>query len=102
VLRRKTFATHPLTADEAADEMAVLDHDFYLYIDRESGNEAVVHRNPAGDGVLLTPVELSEDQARERLDVGGEPFVFYRDPGDARGRVLYRRYDGGYGLITPV
>jgi catechol 2,3-dioxygenase-like lactoylglutathione lyase family enzyme len=101
VVRRKTFAARPLTADEAADEMDLLDHDFYLYIDQETGDEAVVHRTQDGAHILLTPPALSEDQARERLDVGGEPFVFFRDPDDSRGRVLYRRFDRGYGLITP-
>jgi len=46
------------------------------------------------------PPTLTETQARERLDVGGEPFVFYVDPVDRRGRVLYRRYDGHYGVIV--
>lgn len=104
VLRRKTFAAHPLSADEAASEMAMLDHDFYLYTDQETGREAVVHRNHGGEGygVMSTPAALSEDQARERLDLSGEPLVFYRDPDDVRGRVLYRRFDGGYGVISPV
>lgn len=102
VFRRKTFAAHPLTADEAAYEMDLLDHDFYLYLDRETGIQAVIHRNPDGGGILLAPAALSEDQARQHLDLAGEPFVFYREPGDSSGRVLYRRFDGGYGLITPV
>jgi ribosome-associated translation inhibitor RaiA len=103
VFRRKTFAAHPLTMDEAAYEMDLLDHDFYLYLDRETGTEAVIHRSPDGGSLLLTPVELSEDQARQHLDLAGEPLVFYRDSGgsgDSRGRVLYRRFDGRYGLIT--
>lgn len=104
IFRRKTFAAHPLTVDEAAYEMVLLDHDFYLYTDQETGSEAVVQQNQDGEGydVLSSPATLSEDQARERLDLGGEPLVFYRDPKDSRGRVLYRRFDGGYGLISPV
>jgi hypothetical protein len=102
VFRRKTFATHPMTADEAAYEMDLLDHDFYLYVDQETGREAVIHRTLDGVGVLLTPAALSERQAREHLDFAAEPFVFYRGPEDSRGRVLYRRFDSGYGLITPV
>jgi hypothetical protein len=100
VVRRKTFAARPLAADEATYEMDLLDHDFYLYIDRETGDDAVVHRTLDGARILLTLPALSEDQARERLDLGGEPFVFFRDPDDSRGRVLYRRFDRGYGLIT--
>jgi len=102
IFRRKTFAAHPLTPDEAAYEMDLLDHDFYLYTDKETGSEAVAYRSPGHHDVLLTPAALSEDQAKEHLDLGGEPFVFFQAPDDARGRVLYRRFDGGYGLITPV
>jgi ribosome-associated translation inhibitor RaiA len=102
IFRRKTFAAHPLTPDEAAYEMDLLDHDFYLYTDQETGSEAVAYRSPGRHDVLLTPAALSEEQAKAHLDLGGEPFVFYRGPDDARSQVLYRRFDGGYGVITPV
>jgi ribosome-associated translation inhibitor RaiA len=98
VVRRKTFALVPLTAEEAAYEMDVLDHDFYLYTDRETGRDAVIVRN--AEPSLEAPPTLSEAAARERLDAGGEPFVFYLDPGNGRGRVMYWRYDGHYGLIS--
>ena len=45
---------------------------------------------------------MTEDQAVTHLDLGGDPFVFFVDAGTARARVLYRRYDGHYGLITPA
>jgi hypothetical protein len=40
--------------------------------------------------------------ARERLDVGPEPWVFFEDADTGRGHLLYRRYDGHYGLVTPT
>ena len=43
---------------------------------------------------------MTEEQAVEHLDLAGDAFVFHLDPGTGRGRVLYRRYDGHYGLIT--
>lgn len=117
VVRRKTFALEPVTPDEAAFDMDVLGHDFYLFTDLDSGNDAVIYRRddggygvrgdvtPAGEGA--TPVELegsapvlSEAEAATRLDLAGEPFVFYLDRQTGRGRVLYLRYDGHYGLIT--
>ncbi|MET9022367.1 sigma 54 modulation/S30EA ribosomal C-terminal domain-containing protein [Actinopolymorpha sp. NPDC004070] len=103
VVRRKTFALVPLTAEEAAYEMDVLDHDFYLYTDRETGRDAVIVRGARGAVAAVTEVEpppLSEAAARERLDAGGERFVFYLDPASGRGRVMYWRYDGHYGLIS--
>ena len=117
VLRRKTFAMAPMTPDEAAYEMGVLGHDFYLFTDRESGKEAVVYRDgngrfairgeavPGEASASLVEVTgsaptLSESEAITRLELSGEPFVFYLDPEDGRGRLLYMRYDGHYGLIT--
>jgi acyl dehydratase len=43
---------------------------------------------------------MTEEQAVEHLDLAGDPFVFHLDPATGRGRVLYRRFDGNYGLIT--
>ncbi|MEV7027010.1 sigma 54 modulation/S30EA ribosomal C-terminal domain-containing protein, partial [Kitasatospora sp. NPDC093558] len=57
----------------------------------------------AGLGEHPEPVPcLDLRQAARQLWLTGRPFVFHADPGDGRGRVLYRRYDGHYGLITPV
>ena len=103
--------------DEAAYEMGLLGHDFYLFTDSRSGKDAVVYRDGNGrfairgeavvEGESAPLVEmvgtaptLSDNEARTRLEVGGEPFVFYLDPETGRGRVLYIRYDGHYGLIT--
>ena len=111
VVRRKTFAVHAMTVPEAVDEMALLDHDFYLFTDLDTGADEVLCRtsppspeqNPADDEYVLLadPPTLTEELARERLEVGGETLVFYRDPGDGRGRVLYQRRHANYGLITP-
>jgi hypothetical protein len=108
-----------MSPDDAAYEMGILGHDFYLFTDRESGKEAVVYRD--GDGrfaisgeavegaetaepvrVVGSAPVLSESEAVARLDLGGEPFVFYLDSQSRRGSVLYLRYDGHYGLITAI
>jgi hypothetical protein len=82
--------------------MDLLDHDFYLFTD-ETGTEVVVHRGiDQGHAVLTAPPVLTEREAMEHLDLAGEPFVFYRDGADGRGRVLYGRLDGHYGLIMPT
>ncbi|WJE00480.1 sigma 54 modulation/S30EA ribosomal C-terminal domain-containing protein [Streptomyces antimycoticus] len=39
--------------------------------------------------------------AKQRLDLVGLPFVFFADDTTGRGNVLYHRYDGRYGLISP-
>ncbi len=50
VVRHKTLAMFPMSAEEAADEMDLLDHGFYLYLDAGHGLDRVVYRN--GDGGL--------------------------------------------------
>jgi ribosome-associated translation inhibitor RaiA len=115
VIRHKSFASEPMTVDEAAYEMDLLDHDFFLYLDADSGRPALVHRLPPGGygvrGVAPAasvatvtfesmPPRLSDDEARRRLEADDEPFVFYVDEETGGGRVLYHRYDGHYGLIT--
>ncbi|HEX6248221.1 MAG TPA: sigma 54 modulation/S30EA ribosomal C-terminal domain-containing protein [Nocardioidaceae bacterium] len=117
IVRRKTFALAPMTPDEAAYEMGLLGHDFYLFTDSRTGKDAVVYRD--GDGrfairgeavvegesaplveMVGTAPTLSESEAKARLELAGEPFVFYLDSETGRGHVLYLRYDGHYGLIT--
>lgn len=120
VVRRKTFALEPMTPDEAAFDMDLLGHDFYLFTDLGSGKDALVYRDGDADdgkfalqgetvpyaeaGTLLASAgaapELSERDAIDRLNLSGEPFLFFLDPESGRGRVLYLRYDGHYGLIT--
>lgn len=119
VIRHKTFALPALSLEEAASELQVLDYDFHLFTNGETGEENVVHRHP--DGTIsvaqvtphadrgdrpfavdpLPPPTLPVDAARERLDVSGEPFLFFVNAGTGRGNVVYRRYDGHYGLIEP-
>ena len=118
VVRRKTFALEPLTVEEAAFDMDLLGHEFYLFVDRDSGNDAVVSCTRDGyavRGCLAPPKgtwmpvrydgpapKLTDDEAKERLDLAGEPFLFYLDRESGRGRVLYLRYDGHYGLVDAV
>ena len=44
---------------------------------------------------------LDLDQAVERLNSSDEPFLFFEDAATGRGEILYHRYDGHHGLITP-
>jgi len=91
--RRKTLAPEPLTPDEAAYDMDLLDHDFYLFTDLDTGAPAVISRSPDGYVLYGTPTPgaqggpppiLTEAEARRRLGVSGEPFVFYLDRDDAQ------------------
>lgn len=113
VVKRKTYLLEPMTPDQAAEEMELLDHDFYLFVDADTGADALVHRRHDGSFGVLGPTAdatgqhehcgappvLTVPQARQRLETTTDRFLFYRDPIDDRGRVLYRRYDGRFGLL---
>lgn len=121
LVRHKTFAVGEMTPDEAVDDLELLDHDFYLFKNRETGEDNVVARSEQGDYELFEPSAtcslnetvapirrsptrppaISPEGAVELLDLGELPFVFFVDPEARRGAVLYRRYDGHYGLVTP-
>jgi ribosomal subunit interface protein len=119
----KAYTLAALLPEEAASEMDDLDHDFYLFTDVATGEEAVVYRRDDGELGLrqLTPAPdrlervafpmvldptpaptLSHEEAAARLTATGEPFVFYADAESGSGQVVYRRYDGHYGRIVPA
>ncbi|MCL2782465.1 MAG: ribosome-associated translation inhibitor RaiA [Propionibacteriaceae bacterium] len=53
VVREKTFSSPALTLAQALDEMELVGHDFFLYVDATSGLPSVVYRRKAYDyGVL--------------------------------------------------
>jgi ribosome-associated translation inhibitor RaiA len=121
LVRRKTHDLSALTPEQAVIDMAALGRAFYLFTNVDTGEESVVHRRPAGEIGLLCvhpheaedagaplipdpspPPALAVEAAIERLNVTGEPFVFYVDAQTRRGNVVYRRHDGHYGLIEPA
>jgi ribosome-associated translation inhibitor RaiA len=122
ILRRKSFAVDPATPDEAAADMEQLDHDFWLFQDLASDAEAVIEHLPDGSyrmqrarpvdaeaGPVAIDVEVlghapptvTLDDAIQQLDDGRLRFVFFVDADTGRGNVVYRRYDGNYGLLSP-
>lgn len=122
IVRRKAYSISALDVDGAIREMELLDQEFHLFVDASTGCDAAVaavdgayqvsETQPVEPGRLeacVAPVaaapaapELTVRDAMARLDTSGERFVFFRDPADGRGHVLYRRYDGDYGLLSPV
>ena len=121
LVRRKTFAVGAMTPDEAVVDLELLDHDFYLFKNRETGDDNVVARSGGSEYELFEPSTTSSltdtaatirastvrpprialEDAVGLLDAGDLPFVFFVDPDTRRGQVLYRRYDGHYGLVSP-
>lgn len=55
VVRKKKFELKPMSADDAIVQMEQLSHDFYVYLDVESGKVSVAYKRNDGDyGVLET------------------------------------------------
>jgi ribosomal subunit interface protein len=53
VIRKKTFASAPMSVDDALYYMELVGHDFYLFIDSENGRPSVVYRRKGWDyGVI--------------------------------------------------
>jgi len=53
VIRKKVFGATPMTVDDALYHMELVGHDFYLFIDSESGRPSVVYRRKGWDyGVI--------------------------------------------------
>lgn len=107
-----------MTPEAAAEEMLLLDHDFHVFVDEASGEDALVHSRPDGvfalrqrngTGSYVAPFVLDVEpvptigveEAIEQLNLTDDPFVFFIDASSGRGAVLYRRYDGHYGLVSP-
>ncbi|GAA2096717.1 HPF/RaiA family ribosome-associated protein [Microlunatus panaciterrae] len=123
VVRHKAFELARATVDEAADDLERLDYDFHLFTDSATGLDTVIYRagpaglrlaqlapDPSWQPVTEVPVTVSRQhaprldvpEAIERLGLTGLPFLFFADSTSGRGCVLYMRYDGDYGLITPA
>ena len=58
-IRRKSFAGERLTPAEAVDRMELVGHDFYLYIDAETGAPAAAYRRKGWSYGIITLDEQS-------------------------------------------
>ena len=121
VLHHKTYGPETASIEEALFDLEVLDYLFFLFTDAADRVDSIVyqvedgvalrradghqpgHRLPDGHGWNPAPAsDLGIEDAVDRLDTSAEPFVFFSMPASNRARVLYRRYDGHYGLIEPL
>lgn len=129
IRRRKALDLPPTSIEEALFDLEQLGHDFYLFVEEQSGLDAVVSHAPdpltppsehleiravdpdrigavsgiAGLRVIATPPPvLSLAEAREYLDASGLSFLFHQPTAEGRGQVVYRRFDGHDGLVSPA
>ncbi|AQZ63139.1 unnamed protein product [[Actinomadura] parvosata subsp. kistnae] len=120
VVRR--LAADRTVPDEAVVDMERLGYDFLLFVEEMTGQDSVVYRTdggyrlaqlaPAPDlpaptcaAISISPspaAQLTLDEAVERLELTEWPFVFFADTATGEGRLVYRRDDGNYGLLSTV
>ncbi|MGW6918533.1 sigma 54 modulation/S30EA ribosomal C-terminal domain-containing protein [Kitasatospora sp. NPDC054939] len=120
IVRRKWAHLVWCSPDAAVRTMDAMDYDIHLFTDPATETDAVVYRvGPTGYRLARTQAaappcrptvpmtlsphgapELTEPQAVERLVRAELPFLFFAQPGSGSGRVVYRRFDGGLGLIS--
>ena len=58
VVRTKEHTATPMSVDDALSEMELVGHDFFLFVDEETGRPSVVYRRHAYDYGLIA---LSDD-----------------------------------------
>jgi ribosome-associated translation inhibitor RaiA len=121
VVRRKTFSpAHQIPIRDALFDLEVLDYRFHLFIDDADQKPTVVYEEDDGTGIRKVdgsvpdedalPIDMTVNEtpisrftvseAVDSLNVSGTPFLFFLDTERSRASVLYRRYDGHYGLIV--
>lgn len=122
VVRRKTYSPlDRLSVAEALFNLDALDYRFFVFTDAADDKTTIVYQDldgPAlrkidgsrGSGAHV-PEEVHVNEAEapsitvadavSLLNSSDLAFVFFRDRDRGRASILYRRYDGHYGLLVP-
>jgi ribosomal subunit interface protein len=121
IITQPTAYPLPENTFDAAMDLLDLDYEFLLFRHERTGEDVVVYRrrdgrigllHPPGSeladetGIVIAkpsryPEPVSLERVRGELDVLGEGFIYFIDERDGRGKVLYVRQDGDYGLVEP-
>jgi hypothetical protein len=120
IVPRRTYVDVPLATFDAIDELVALEVVFVLFRHVRTDESVVVHHRDDGRlGLLFPPGSVLADEddvvvptpsrydrplalaeAREQMDLAGHRFLYFGDADDdGRGKVLYLRRDGDYGLV---
>jgi ribosome-associated translation inhibitor RaiA len=123
IVHRRTYSDVPQTTLEAVHALLDGDLDFNIFRHALTAEDVVVYRRDDGRIGLIHPrgSKLAEDSgsayvvpepsryagpiklddARAEMDELNHRFLYFVDIDDGRGKVLYLRHDGDYGLVEP-
>jgi ribosome-associated translation inhibitor RaiA len=121
IVRQRTYADAPVGTLDAVADLLDLDLEFLLFTHVRTNEDVVVYRrddarigliHPWGsaladenDIVVPEPSRYTEaislDAARSEMDLLNHRFLYFIDVEDLRGKVIYLRHDGDYGLVEP-
>jgi ribosome-associated translation inhibitor RaiA len=122
IVHRRPYLDAPLSTLGAVAELLDTDVEFFLFRHARTGEDVVVHRRNGDQiGLLFPPGSALADEndvvvpepsrydrprtlaeAREEMDLANHRFVYFVDAADGRGKVIYLRHDGDYGLVEPA
>ncbi|MDX6659727.1 MAG: hypothetical protein QOJ55_549 [Solirubrobacteraceae bacterium] len=122
VVHRKVYGDELEPTLSAVADLLDLDYEFHLFRHVRTQEDVVVYRrndgwvgliHPPGspladedDIVVTEPSRYSSpmtlDDARAEMDIVNHRFLYFVDANDGRGKVLYLRHDGDYGLVEPA
>ena len=121
IVHRRTYSAVPRSTLEAVADLLDLDVEFFLFRHARTGEDVVVQRRDDGrigllfpqgsaladedDVVVAEPSRYSSpltlETPRTEMDELNHRFLYFIDAADGRGKVLYLRHDGDYGLVEP-
>ncbi|MCC9146443.1 MULTISPECIES: ribosome-associated translation inhibitor RaiA [unclassified Arthrobacter] len=72
LIRRKVFPGAPMSLDDAVDNMELVGHDFYLFVDSATGAPSVVYRRRGWTyGVITLDAKCAEGTEEPREEIRG-------------------------------
>jgi aryl carrier-like protein len=121
IVNHRTYAQRPEPTLTAIADMLDDDELFHLFVHARSGEDVVVTWLDSGrialifppgsvladegDLIVARPSRYSEplplQTARGEMDMLDHRFLYFIDAAGLRGKVLYLRFDGDYGLVVP-
>jgi ribosome-associated translation inhibitor RaiA len=122
IVHRKVYGDEVEPTLSAVADLLDLDYEFHLFRHVRTGEDVVVYWRDDGriglihppgsalsdenDVVVTEPSRYSSpmtlDAVRAEMDVVNHRFLYFVDADDGRGKVLYLRHDGDYGLVEPA